>query len=227
MEEETSTLMPVPSDIGLEVHRSPAIKKAEEASLYKRIGPEEEDHQAEVACQVFCYQETFLNASVRRNPMPFACEKEILLFNAESTYHHIAVFLSSRHGIKLVALRVAVNSLMSKWRPVTSGIPQGSILGPVLFNIFVGDTDSGIECSLSKFADNTKLCGVVDTLEGRDAMQRDPNRLDRWARANIMKFNKAKYEVLHISQSNPKHKHRLDGEWIDSSPEGKGLEDVG
>ncbi|PKU44849.1 rna-directed dna polymerase from mobile element jockey- hypothetical protein [Limosa lapponica baueri] len=104
---------------------------------------------------------------------------------------------------------------------------KGSILGPVLFNIFVGDMDSGIECSLSKFADNTKLCGVVDMLEGTDAMQRDPNRLDRWAQANIMKFNKAKYKVLHISQSNPKHKHRLDGEWIDSSPEGKGLEDVG
>jgi len=54
------------------------------------------------------------------------------------------------------------------------------------------DMNSRTECTVSKFADNSKLCGAVDTLEGRDAIQRDLDRLERWACTNLMKLNRAR-----------------------------------
>ena len=106
---------------------------------------------------------------------------------------------------------------------MTSGVPHGLVLGQVLFIFFVGDMNSGTKCTLSKFSDNTKLCGVVDKLEGRDVIQRDLDRLDRWTCVNHMKSNRVKCKVLHVGWGNPKHKYRLGGEWLESSPAKKDL----
>ena len=94
-------------------------------------------------------------------------------------------------------LRVVINGVMSDWQEVLSGIPQCSILRPLLFIIFINNLDQDITSKILKFADDTKLLGGVKSQEDIEALRTDFNRLYEWSEKWQMKFNLDKCMVMH------------------------------
>ena len=93
---------------------------------------------------------------------------------------------------------MVVEGCFSNWRPVTSGVPQGLALGSLLFVIYINDLDENLVGMVSKFADDTKIGGIVDSEEGYLGLQWDLDQLGQWADEWQMEFNLDKCEVMHF-----------------------------
>uniref|UniRef100_A0A8C3F5V5 Reverse transcriptase domain-containing protein n=1 Tax=Chrysemys picta bellii TaxID=8478 RepID=A0A8C3F5V5_CHRPI len=119
--------------------------------------------------------------------------------------------------------RVVLKGELSGWREVTSGVPQGSVLGPILFNLFITDLGTDCKSGLIKFADDTKVGGVVNSEEDRDILQGDLNELVNWSIRNRMKFNSEKCKVMHLGMTNNNFSYKMGTHWLEVTEEEKDL----
>jgi len=117
--------------------------------------------------------------------------------------------------------RVVLNGKHSTWADVLSGVPQGSVLGPLLFLIFINDLDKAATVirALAKFADDTKLGHTVGTAKEREDLQCALDRLCEWADTWGMDFNVKKCKVLHLGHNNIRQKYTIKGEDLDETEE--------
>ena len=104
--------------------------------------------------------------------------------------------------------RVGVNGTYSGWPPVTSGVPQGSVLGPVLFVIFINDLPNIVNSLCQMYADDTKVFVKVEK-ESIAKLQQDLDMLVEWADCWQLRFNADKCKVLHLGQNNPKQTYSM------------------
>jgi len=112
--------------------------------------------------------------------------------------------------------RTCINGCRSGWRRVTSGVPQGSVLGPLLFLIYINDLDSGVMSWILKFADDTKVFRKVCNDMDRSILQDDLDRLIAWSLEWLMFFNEKKCKVMHIGKSNRQFTYAMKGYSIDT-----------
>ena len=117
--------------------------------------------------------------------------------------------------------RVVLNGKYSTWAEVLSGVPQGSVLGPILFLIFINDLDDValfIDL-LRKFADDTKLGQTASTAEERELLQKALDNLYEWSEKWGMAFNVKKCKVMHLGFNNQGQVYSMGGQALEETTE--------
>jgi hypothetical protein len=134
-------------------------------------------------------------------------------------FRWIAAWLSGRKQ------RVVLNGHESSWEEVLSGVPQGSVLGPLLFTIFINDLDLAVTDMemLNKFADDTKVGRVIESDDDRKGLQQALDRLIDWSQKWGMMFNVRKCKVMHIGRRNERAEYKMAGVVLDKTSEEKDL----
>ena len=117
--------------------------------------------------------------------------------------------------------RVVLNGKNSDWAEVLSGVPQGSVLGTILFLVYINDIDMVVTFIelLKKFADDTKLGQTAATAEDREKLQRALDKLCEWVELWGMEFNIKKCKVMHLGHNNTKQVYTMKGQQLEVTEE--------
>ena len=119
--------------------------------------------------------------------------------------------------------RVVVDVEVSSWKPVLSGVPQGSVLGPILFLVYINDLEEGVTVKILKFADDTKLFRKVKENGDTQNLQEDIDKLVKWSEKWQMLFNFGKCKCLHRGQGNTDMNYEMGGTILSKTVKEKDL----
>jgi ribonuclease P/MRP protein subunit RPP40 len=118
---------------------------------------------------------------------------------------------------------VTINGKSSPWTEVKSGIPLGSVLGPVLFVIFINDLPAIVKSMVKIFADDTKVYRSVMEDFDRQKLQEDLDQLKAWSERWQLHFNASKCKVIHLGSKNKRYDYTMDGVTLESTDREKDL----